>query len=189
MRQVITISHKEKLPPGYKLIYCTSYSKDKYRQLSPFMITNPYCYAGLSAKSVENAWQFSKVYPEHVDSEGNPTPEWFTWRNKGFNYYKPFRYPMGKGAVPLYSWWNGGKYKYIEARKRIYIPLYELSVKSNPIFVSLKKDYERGELLAIKDFDVYRFDLDNLTLNEVLNDPTKKYGHGYVLLNMLTNEL
>ena len=31
---------------------------------------------------------------------------------------------MGKGKIPLYSWWKGQKLDYINARKQIYVPLY-----------------------------------------------------------------
>lgn len=188
MEQVITVQYRDKIPKGYKIINCTTQSKDEYRRLSPFMTTNPYCYAGLSAKSVENAWQYSKIYPEYADENGDPTPEWFKWRDKGFSYYKAIRYPMGKGAIPLYSWWNGARYKYIEARKRIYVPLYELSIKNNPVFISLKREYEKGTLLAIRDFDVYRLDLEGLTVKDAINNPDKKFGHGFVLYKMLTQE-
>jgi hypothetical protein len=32
---------------------------------------------------MENGWQYCKVYPCHVDSEGNPTNEYFEWAKKG----------------------------------------------------------------------------------------------------------
>lgn len=188
MRQVITVKYSDYNPKGYKIIDPTSHGKDQYRALSPFFKSNIYCYGGLSSHNVENAWQYSKVYAKH-DSNGQPSPEWYAWRDSGFKSSYANRYPMGRGVNPLYTWWNNIKYGYVEARKNIYIPIYERSVEKLEAFYSLQKEYEKGTMLAIKDFDVYRFDLDNLTLKDVLNDPTKKYGHGYVLLNMLTNEL
>lgn len=39
------------------------------------------------------------------------------------------RFPRGRGAKPLYSYWNGKKMSYIEARHQIYAPLYSNAVE------------------------------------------------------------
>ena len=184
MNQLITISYKDELPDGYREINCTSQGTDKYRQLSPFMRSDIYCYDNLFAKNVENAWQFSKVYPEQ-DNSGVPSKEWFKWRDNGFNDTFAHRYPMGKGKIPLYSYWDNKKYDYITARKNIYFPLFEKSIETHEVFLELLEDYKNGDMLAIRDFDVYRFDLMKMTFEKVVNNPKKKCGHGFVLYNML----
>jgi len=112
-------------------IDCTSMSKSKdfpVRELSPLYLGPVVCPDGLIAKTLENAWQYAKVYRELADGIGRPKPEYFEWRKEGFEAPVVERYPMGAGAVPLCSYWMvDGKYRkldYIEARKQIYIPNY-----------------------------------------------------------------
>jgi len=187
MSQVITISFKDSLPSGYKEINCTSRGFDKFKMLSPFINRNVSCYGDLVSKNMENAWQFSKVYPQH-NLSGVPTQEWYEWRNRGFEDGFAHRYPMGKGSIPLYSFWDNKKLGYIEARRQIYFPLYENSVKNTDIFAELQTEYNKGTLLAIRDFDVYRIDISKISLKDVVDNPMKKAGHGFVLYKMLTGE-
>ncbi|GAH64165.1 unnamed protein product [marine sediment metagenome] len=79
----------------------TTSNTGKYRELSPFMLPAP------PAKNLENLWQFSKVYLEHlVDDVIQPV--WFQWRDNGWVDKRAHRYPMGKGRKPEFSYWNGG---------------------------------------------------------------------------------
>ena len=75
------------------------------------------------SENMENLWQFAKLYAQHADENGDPTEAYWMWVLRGFADKKAHRYPMGKGAVPLYSYWRGEKLSYIEARKKIYGPL------------------------------------------------------------------
>ena len=177
--QIVLIRYGDKVPQGYKLIESTSRGKDLYKNLSPFLIKNVYCYKDLYAKNVENAWQFSKVYTQH-DNNGEPKEEWYKWRDEGFQDKLAHRYPMGKGVVPLYSWWDGIKYMYVEARKNIYVPLYRDNVQHTITYSYLRREYTSGTLLAIRDFDVYTEEYE-----VALNNPNKKFGHGFILKKML----
>jgi hypothetical protein len=143
-------------------------------------------YRGYTSRSVEAGWQYSKVYEEHVDQDGNPTEAYFRWAQMGWSQYKADRYPMGKGRTPLYSWWDGEKLDYLTARKRIYIPLYARAVVKTEAFAKLKQIYvETGELL-LRDFDGYDYLAEGLTIKEVLNRTDKKMGHAFVLAMLLT---
>jgi hypothetical protein len=82
------------------------------------MLVGPIVANGLNCWNVENAWQFSKVYPEHVGADNEPTPEYFRWRGAGYDNKWASRYPKGKGTKPLYSLWSGEKLDYIAARKK-----------------------------------------------------------------------
>ncbi|PLS18880.1 hypothetical protein CVD28_00320 [Bacillus sp. M6-12] len=169
-----------------EVINTTSKSTNWSKGLSPFYLGNVELYDGYKAQNVENAWQFSKVYQEHTDTNGNPTPDYFEWAKKGWESKWAFRYPMGKGAIPLYSWWNGDKLDYIEARKRIYLPLYAKAVVTSPAYQILKKTYEqRGEVI-LWDFDGYDYLALGMTLEQVLNEPKRKMGHAFVLAMLLT---
>src|SRR5271166_4140457 len=103
----------------------TSKSGD-YSGLSPFLLDA----TKYGSKNFENLWQFSKVYPGFAGQGNFPSSKFLAWREKGFEDPIARRYPMGKGAKPLYSiWWNPKTLKwekldYISARKTIYVPLY-----------------------------------------------------------------
>jgi hypothetical protein len=142
-------------------------------QLSPFFIRTD------QNIIFENFWQFSKVYKCHLDSNGQPNKEWYKWRYDGFKKNKAVRYPMGKGAVPEYSYFRGKKYNYIEARKFLYIPYYIGSVNIySEHFIYLEKKYKEGNIVL---FDYDGYDRQEMTLEDVLNCETKKMGHAFVL--------
>ena len=183
MSRIITIAYNEICPIGYLEVNCTSRSTTIYRALSPFMPFNLQLYDGLTAKNVENAWQFSKVYQQH-DDNGIPNKAWYDWRDKGFNDNHAHRYPMGKNK-PLYTFYDNRKLSYVEARKKVYFPLYIQSMINNPVFLELKSLFDDGvSKIAIRDFDVYR--LNKTTLADAVDNPYKKAGHGFVLYHMLT---
>ena len=60
---------------------------------------------------MENAWQYSKVYKCFLNNQNEPTEKYFEWAKNGWNSAWANRYPMGKGAIPEYSFWNGEKLK------------------------------------------------------------------------------
>lgn len=156
--------------------------------LSPFFLGPVPLYPGAvleQAKNVENAWQYAKVYATHLNPRGYPNADYFRWAKEGWSNPRAVRYPMGKGAVPEYSWWGGEKLTYVEARKRIYVPCYTRAVMGSLAFERLRTLYrERGEVI-LWDFDGYDYTSLGMTLKEVLNDPTRKMGHGFVLAMLL----
>jgi hypothetical protein len=145
----------------------------------------------MESKNMENAWQYSKVYPQHIDS-GVPTQAYFDWAREGWNNPKAVRYPMGKGKIPLYSWWDGKKLGYVEGRKHIYVPLYARAVIQTKGFSVLMETYqecvEANATLYLRDYDAYRHEEKGMTLTDVLNLETKKCGHAFVLAMLLTKD-
>lgn len=93
---------------------------------------------------------------------------------------------MGKKARPMYSWWDGEKLGYIDARKRIYIPLYSEAARKTEAFNYLKKLVDNGEDIVLWDFDGR---VTNQTMDEVINDPTASLGHAFVIKMMLLEML
>lgn len=185
---IITISYKDELPAGFVEVNCTSRGTDEWKNLSPFMSRPITTVDGLVASNLENMWQFSKVYPQHVDEHDNIRDEFYEWRANGFKDTYAHRYPMGKGAKPLFLLWGDERLDYVAARKKVYFPKYEESVKDTEIFKKLQDLYNSGVNIAIRDFDVYRIDQSQLSINDILNNTDRKAGHGFVLYKMLTDK-
>jgi len=168
--------------PTNNVIMTVSRSTTWSSGLSPFYLGPCTTYDGTIAQNVENLWQYAKVYTCHLDDNGDPSPAYYDWRNRGFANPKAQRYPMGKGASPEYSYWNGEKLSYVEARKKIYIPFYYNAVRRTPAFTNLEMEYMYGEQdLYLWDFDGYNHKALDMSYDEVVNSETKKMGHAFVL--------
>lgn len=178
-----------KTPEGAVEINTTSRSKDWSRSLSPFYCGPAKLYADYKSINIENAWQFSKVYEYYLEEDGSVGERYFNWAQTGWNDIKAHRYPMGKGVKPLYSYWDGEKLPYIEARKKIYIPLYASAVKKTYAFEKLKKMHEENIDLYLWDFDGYNHKSLDLTYDQVINNPDRKMGHAFVIAMLLENYL
>lgn len=175
----------KRLSNNFILVYTVSRASAWSRGLSPFFCGPVKLYAGQVASNVENAWQFSKVYKQYIGADGNPTSEYFKWARTGWLDKRAHRYPMGKGAKPEYSWWDGEKLGYVEARKRIYVPLYARAVRKTVAYKKLRDLFNAGELIYLWDFDGYDNEALGLSMNDVINDPSKPMGHAFVLKKML----
>lgn len=202
--KVISLFEKETDPNGI-YINTTSRAETLWEtDLSPFYLGPCELYGGYRAVRMENAWQYSKVYPEFTDKDGNPTELYYEWANEGWSKSNAVRYPMGKGKKPLYSVWADPtkKYPYVEARKKIYIPLYVRAVIKTKGFQNLKdlhqdicafncnqtRTPEKKGTIYLKDYDAYRHEEKGLTLTDVVNNPNKKCGHAFVLMMLLTDD-
>ncbi len=179
------LSKFAKLPNGAIIIDTTSNS-GQYRELSPFILPAP------PAKNFENLWQFSKVYKKFImPIDGFPDASYYKWRDWGYNQDKAYRYPMGKGAIPEYSLWDGERLDYIQARKKIYAPEYTKNVIKTSAFKRLKHIYQdcyNTELILL-DYDAYDHVKLGMSIVDVINNPKRKMGHAFVLIMMLTGML
>ena len=179
----------DKTPANANVINVTSHSKDFGVGLSPFHLGPVDLYGDYVAKNVENAWQYAKVYERHVKN-GEPTPEYFEWAKQGWENSYAVRYQMGKGAIPEYSYWNGEKLGYVEARKKIYYPLYARAASHSLAFKRLEEHYEELSKqfidLWLWDFDGFNHRKLNMSLQDVIDRPERKMGHAFVLSGMLT---
>ena len=187
---------KGELPPDIEVFNVTSRDKGVWQQLSPFLLGPCQLYWGLTSKNVENAWQYSKVYkddraPTHILEGWGNSPEvhdatiiedWFRWALQGFAQDRAVRYPVGKGAKPLFSYWAGQRLDYLAARKLIYVPLYVLAANRTPAYAKLYELHNAGQDFALWDFDGR---LGTQAFAEVLDDQ-RPLGHAFVLRAMLT---
>lgn len=156
--------------------------------LSPFFLGPCVLYDGYVAENVENAWQYSKLYEDHVDEYLEPTDAYWTWAKAGWAQSRAQRYPMGKGRVPVCSLWAGRRLTYVEARKQIYVPLYAEAVQRSPGWARLRSLHESERSIALRDFDGYDHIVAGKSLTDVLNDPRQKMGHAFVLMMLLTRD-
>lgn len=173
--------------PGV-VVNTTSKAAGKWEtDLSPFHLGPCKLYDKHVARNMENAWQFSKVYAMHTKA-GEPTQKYWDWAREGWANPKPVRYPIRRGAKPEYSLWQGEKLGYIEARKKIYAPLYAEAVQMTEGWKKLKEIYEKEDAITLRDYDGYHYTSLGMSLTEVLNNPRKKMGHAFVLAMLLMED-
>lgn len=167
-----------------------------------------------TAVNIESAWQYSKVYgwvqnqqgqwERHVGADLNPTPEWWAfaragWAQTRFGVNHPdfkawkgvlrrpvVRLPKAKDKPqPTFAWWNGRRITYIEGRQAVYGQLYcDLIVKTET-FARLKALYDRGDDIALFDFDGTDHVGLGRSYEDLLNDPGRPFGHGLLLCMLL----
>jgi hypothetical protein len=177
-----------------QIVNTTSGSSDKlFRQLSPFFL-GPCClYGDHVSLTMENAWQFSKVYAEHADPMTHePTDAYWRWATAGWKDAIARRFPMGRGAKPLYSLWQNSHLGYIQARKRIYAPLYAEAVQKTTAFSELQELYHKLKAerrpLVLLDHDGWDYLGQGAALRDVIHSSKPKMGHAFVLAGLLQGD-
>lgn len=173
----------------------------------------------------ENFWQYIKVYEElgHIDKD-NVSDKFEKFRNKGFSLTKGNRRPPEiktkeykkdnegnyiikngqrcvKYLIPQFTFFEGKKYTYIQARK-IYVKKYAKLVSQTQSFKILKERVEHGTNIQILDYDGPEDgDIEDddycikqkshvvslKLLKDKANDATSPFGHGYVLAALLAD--
>ena len=183
------IGPKDRPYPGFLVVNTTSRSPQTWsRDLSPFYLGPVNLYDSHVSRTMENGWQFSKVYRDHLEEDGRISERYWEWARKGWQSDWAHRYPMGKGAKPEFSLWEGERLDYLSARERIYLPLYVQAVVRTEAFQKLV-DLAEKKNIAIFDFDSCDLNERETTLGEAFRDPSRKFGHGFVLYGLLTGEI
>lgn len=180
---LIVCNKWQRFPADTVVVDTTSHGEFA-RYMSPFYL-GPVTLNGLTAQNVENYWQYSKVYPQHLDSDGVITSDYYNWRAKGFTKRRADRYPMGRKAIPAFSLGDGKRLDYIQARKEVYIPayvqglenVYKQSHQARRLFNKIRK------LSATVDIYLQDFDgrITDKTFQEIIHDKDNKMGHAFVL--------
>lgn len=186
------ISPRDPIAPGEIVVNTTSRSAEPWSKgLSPFYLGPIPLYEGAvrpTSRVMENAWQYAKVYPQHLGDDGKPTQEYFEWALSGWANPQAVRYPMGKGKLPAFSWWEGEALPYVQARLRIYVPLYGRAVAETPAFKQLLDICQKNDGVTLWDFDGYDHLKLGLTVKEVLHSE-RRCGHAFVLAALLEKML
>ncbi len=184
------LSFKHPRPKNAIIIDCTSNSKTDGKWFSPFFLGPMPLYDGYVARSIENGYQFCKVYTEYADFENNPTPEYWEWAQKGWNNPKPIKYPLGAWVPHLYHLWKGRRLNRLEAQNEIFVPAYVDLVSKTPTFTKLKALYERtNKNIVLVDYEGFDHRFLGLNWGDVLNHPHYPIGQGFVLCMLLEGYL
>lgn len=156
----------------------------RFGVLSPFHLGPVPLYDGHWSQTMENGWQYAKLYPQH------DTATYWPWAEEGWANKRAVRYPMGRGARPTCSLWAGDGLDYIEARKRIYIPLFAWAVRFYQLsaLTELKVLAQSNDVM-LRDYDAYDHRALGYSWDDVINDPERKMGHGFVLAMMIEGHI
>lgn len=173
-----------KAKPGQVVVNTTSHAKDTAEMLSPFRVGPVPLYDGQESLTMENAWQFAKVYASLLEPDGSVGDKYFQWARKGWASPAANRYPMGKGAKAQFSIWGGQRLSYVQARRTIYFPLYRDAVVRAGGYDWLKEVSKGAQELVLLDFDAYDYQALGMTLADVVN-ADRTMGHAFVLAAML----
>jgi hypothetical protein len=194
---------------GYKNINVCSGSTQIYKELSPMKLGpikdikvvgfNKKIYK-IEAKNLENLWQASKVWKSDLNSKNQPKKEWYIMRDRYYKDSKAYRHIKKSKTkknvnIPLYSLWVNQnsekveKLSYLEARWKIYCPIYEDLVKNTKAFNDLKKLIDNGTNLQILGYDGYDYESQGKTLDECFDNDTVPFGHELALVSILKNDI
>lgn len=215
--------------PGYTTIAVLTEKTNKYSAISPYSLKNeqgqiieniwqfskcyttvPKAHIPYSSGQRHIVWDWPAE--THIDAEGNFTNEFWRWKLTGENNSQPVRNPVGwkhlkeclfalEKDEPISE--TNPKLDYIEARKKIYVPLYINAVRNHPLFLELKERLARGENLLIVEVDgphqeslsyyqqkygvgddfiqEHSMPATEHNLAYMLHDPKHPFGHGYCL--------
>lgn len=185
---------------NYKNINVCSSSKTFYKYLSPFLLgpitIKTVDYEGnvilQNCEKFENLWQSLKVWDNDLDKDYKIMKSWYDRKNKYFLDKKSHRHIENKrNCKTMFHLWvdqETGKVErlnYIDARKKIYCPIYESLVKNLSYYQNLEKLVNNGTNVQILGYDGY--DFTGKTLNECFDDVSKPFGHELCLVGMLKN--
>jgi hypothetical protein len=183
------VTHKFARVPSGAVAIDTTAGNGLWSELSPFLLPGGELYDGYVSRNMENAWQFAKLYPQHAGREGEPTDAYWCWAKTGWADSRAHRYPMGKGARPLCSFWAGERLMYIDARKRIYAPLYARAVVRTDAYSRLQEMLLTDERdIYLRDWDGYDHIAEGVAIAQVASNPARKMGHAFVLWALLANQ-
>jgi len=150
------------------------------KELSP-MILGPVIIDGqLYAKNIEDGWQGSKVWSNHLtggqfspkkagfwtnglnqlsQASSDWLPEWQKWseyiRMSALGKRRHFRIDPDpyNPNITLFIYFKGRKLSYVEGRKQMYVPWYHQLVQETEAFKYLKMRFESGISLNLLEFD------------------------------------
>lgn len=192
-----TVLYNYPVPSDAIALNVTSWSKEWTRCLSPYFLGPVEVAPGIWAKSIENGFQYSKLYPDFAKND-EPLPEWWFWAQAGWRNPRPIHHPFGKKRADLGyvvvedHGSNFFKWKIIshdEARNIFFVRWYADLVQKTPEYQALKELYQHAEQdIYLVDFEGYLYDREHLKMADILASPVP-FGQGMVLSWLLIGEL
>lgn len=146
------------------------------------------------------------IIERHIDGRAtlNPTEEWWKfaragWSNPRFAANHPdfkswkgvLRHPVSRPPkakqkpAPCFVWWDGRRFSYLEGRKEVYGKLYCDMIVKTKAYQRLTDMYDRGDHIALFDFDGTDHVGLGRSYESLLNDPGRPFGHGLLLCMLL----
>ena len=158
--------------------------------LGPIQVKCPLTNETLVFHCLENAWQSSKVW--QADLLANKTeigPSFFARRRQMAASEKGIRHAISskKGERPVFQLWNGERLTYIQARAKIYRPLYERLARQTDAYKRILASVKQGTNVQILGYDGFKMGVEasERELEYHLQDVSKPAGHELLLVFML----
>jgi hypothetical protein len=142
---------------------------------------------GVKSKTVENAWQFLKVWEDEQ-----------AWNKveamAAFESDCAIRYPRGKKPVVTGHYWGEGDsiLNYITARKKIYFRLYleMLMLPDRKEVLERINNEANNKKIYVWDFDSYDYKREGLkSIFETILYTNKPFAHAFILAIYLNNQI
>ena len=142
---------------------------------------------GSKSKTVENAWQFLKIW-NHNDGWDKDTAM------EGFDSDCAMRFPKGKNAKAIGSYWGATEKSigYIEARYRIYLPCYlqMLELPDRQDLVARLRVLSKEQDVYIWDYDSYRIDEFGLSsFQDTIDFEGRPFAHAFIVAMQINGEI
>jgi len=137
--------------------------------------------------NLENAWKYLGVAKKFIDENKNPTNEYMQWAFNGWIKEQN----NNESTEPIYYLWKGQYIGNIEARFKIFAPLYVDAVLKYAYksFVVLKEIYNKyGSLIIYDGYNYYNINSE-IDFENILYDSKQKFNYIHILAMMLTNNL
>lgn len=164
--------------------------KDLWR-LSPFSVVpggiSVPGLRGTSSQTVENAWQFLKLWPGE--------PGWLEEDARAaFDSPCAIRFPRGRHVRAIGAYWgeDGSTLSYVEARRRIYVPAYRqlLQQPDRVAIIDRLRQAAMAQPVCVHDFDSYRLaDVGLKTPAEALYSEARPFAHAFLVALAVQGQL
>lgn len=134
---------------------------------------------GVRSMTMENAWQFLKVWP----------PEGIWQKDAAMEAFRStcaIRYPRGRGKKPVGHYWGlaGRLLPYIEARQRIYAPAYRelLQLPDRKALIERLREAAMTQPVCVHDpdsYDVARCGMSDIA--QAIDYEPRPFAHAFVV--------
>lgn len=186
---IYAVSFKHAIPEGAFSMDVTSRSMTWGKHFSPFNLGPVDLYDGHWAYNIENAFQFSKVYPECSTVDELPAQHYWEWAKKGWESPRPNKYPYGAWTKHLYHWCDHKKLTNLEAQNQIFLPIFKKAVTKTTAYQRLKEMYETGRYIFLVDFEGYDHRFLEQSWDQAVNNPDRPVGQAFALCMLLEGYL